>query len=84
MFFPTISTPQGPPQVRRQGLQERVRGNSSSLLVFCQPQVPRLRVSTAQALAPEPGPWVCWQQAGHSTPACTVYLCLAPFAPAIP
>lgn len=29
-----------PTQVRRQGLQERVRGNSSSLLAY-QPQVPK-------------------------------------------
>lgn len=64
MFFPTVSTPQGPPQVRRQGLQERVRGNSSSLLASV---IKSLGSALALhgAPAPEPSTWVCWQQAGH-------------------
>lgn len=78
MFFPTTSTPQGPPQVRRQGLQERIRGvQPSSRLLSAS-------VSTARALAPEPSTWVAGSRLDTKPLPCTVYLCLAPFAPAIP
>lgn len=80
MFFPTTSTPQSPPQVRRQGLQEKNQRQ------FIQPSSRLLSapVSTARALAPEPSTWVAGSRLDTKPLPCTVYLCLAPFAPAIP